>query len=261
MPLWGVIGGSGLYDVPDLEVIDTVKVDTPYGDPSASYKIGRLAGRKVAFLPRHGGAHNLQPHKINYRANLWGFREIGVEKVISVGATGGINPGMSPGAIVLPDQIIDLTSGRMATFYDEGEVIHVDFTFPFCPDLRERVASASEAVGIPVVASGVYICVNGPRLETAAEIKTYAGWGADIIGMTLMPEASLARELEMCFACIAVVTNSAAGISATKLTVKEVLETMKASEGNLRSLLSSMFSRDKQPSLCTCGQSLKEARL
>jgi 5'-methylthioadenosine phosphorylase len=261
MPLLGVIGGSGVYDMPGLEITDTVKVDTPYGDPSASYLIGRLAGREAAFLPRHGTAHRLQPHKINYRANLWGLRELGVKKVVSVCATGGINPGMSPGAIVLPDQIIDMTSGRISTFYDEDEVVHIDFTHPFCPDLREILSRASEAAGLTVITSGVYICVNGPRLETAAEIGTFAGWGADLVGMTLMPEASLARELEMCFACIAVVTNFAAGMTATKLTTQEVLETMKTTEGKLRSLLAQLFPMDPQTSRCTCGQSLKEARL
>ncbi|MDA8431538.1 MAG: MTAP family purine nucleoside phosphorylase, partial [Nitrospiraceae bacterium] len=135
MPLLGVIGGSGLYDMQDLDISDTLKVDTPYGPPSGSYRIGRFAGMEAAFLPRHGASHRLQPHKINYRANLWGFRELGVRRVVSVCATGGINAGVPPGSIVLPDQIIDLTSGRMSTFYDGDEVVHVDFTEPFCPDL------------------------------------------------------------------------------------------------------------------------------
>lgn len=261
MPLLGVIGGSGLYDMPDLEITDKVKVVTPYGDPSDSYGIGRLAGTEAAFLPRHGAEHRLQPHKINYRANLWGFRELGVGKIVSVCATGGINPQVSPGEIVLPDQIIDMTSGRMATFYDEDEVVHIDFTFPFCPDLRDHVSLAAAAAGVPAIRSGVYICVNGPRLETAAEIKTFSAWGADLVGMTLMPEASLARELGMCFTCIAVVTNFAAGIAAKQLTAKEVLETMKTTEGKLRSMLARLFSVDLRHSRCTCRQSLKEARL
>jgi 5'-methylthioadenosine phosphorylase len=261
MPLLGVIGGSGVYDMPDMEITETVKVVTPYGHPSDSYRIGRLAGAETAFLPRHGADHRLQPNKINYRANLWGFRELGVGKVISVCAAGGINPEVSPGSIVLPDQIIDMTSGRASTFYDEDEVVHIDFTNPFCQDLRGQVTAASAAAGIFAITSGVYISVNGPRLETAAEIRTFAAWGADMVGMTLMPEASLARELGMCFTCIAVVTNFAAGIAAKKLTAKEVLETMKTTEEKLRSLLGQLFLIDLRPTRCSCRQSLEDARL
>ncbi len=261
MPLLGVIGGSGLYDMPDLEITSVEKVRTPYGDPSDAYRIGKLAGREAAFLPRHGAGHNLQPHKINYRANLWGFRELGVEKIVSVCATGGINPEMTPGMIAVPDQIIDMTSGRMSTFYDGDEVVHVDFTKPFCPDMRTFVAEAAAGAGLPVAMSGVYICVNGPRLETAAEIRAFAKWGADIVGMTLMPEACLARELEMCFTCISVVTNAAAGIAANKLTAKEVLNTMRATEEKVRLLLTRLFAMQLQTSSCACRKALKEARL
>ncbi|MGE5300671.1 MAG: S-methyl-5'-thioadenosine phosphorylase [Acidobacteriota bacterium] len=261
MPLLGVIGGSGLYDIPDLEITSMEKVSTPFGDPSDAYRIGKLAGREAAFLPRHGAGHHLQPHRINYRANLWGFRELGVEKIVSVCATGGINPEMGPGTIAVPEQIIDMTSGRMSTFYDGDEVVHVDFTRPFCPDMRNFVAEAAAGAGLTAAMAGVYICVNGPRLETAAEIRTFAAWGADMVGMTLMPEACLARELGMCFTCIAVVTNAAAGIAAKELTAKEVLETMKATEGKVRLLLAQLFSLELRTSSCTCNQALKEARL
>ncbi len=168
---------------------------------------------------------------------------------------------MLPGTIAVPDQIIDMTSGRMSTFYDRDEVVHVDFTRPFCPDMRALVAEAAADAGLPVAMSGVYICVNGPRLETAAEISAFAKWGADMVGMTLMPEACLARELEMCFTCLSVVTNAAAGIAEKKLTAKEVLETMRASEEKVRILLTRLFTMQLQTSSCTCGQALKEAGL
>lgn len=261
MPVIGVMGGSGLYDIPELEIRDSVKVSTPHGEPSDMYKIGRWSGRDAVFLPRHGSMHHIQPHKVNYRANIWGFRELGVEKIISICSAGGINPGMTPGLIAVPDQIIDMTHGRKSTFYDEDEVIHVDFTEPFCPDMRTLVFDAAADAGVTVNKSGVYVCTNGPRLETAAEIRAFSEWGADMVGMTLMPEAVLARELEICFTCIAVITNFAAGIAAEKLTTKEVLACMQSSAESLRSVLKSVFSLEGKPSSCGCKQTLKEARM
>ncbi len=257
----GVVGGSGIYDIPGLEIKDSVKVGTPFGEPSDMYRIGRLSGSDVVFLPRHGSTHRIQPHKVNYRANIWGFRELGAERIISICSAGGINPAMAPGSIVVPDQIIDVTHGRKATFYDEDEVVHVDFTEPFCPDMRTLLFDAAQDAGVAVIESGTYVCTNGPRLETAAEIRAFAGWGADMVGMTLMPEAILARELEICFTCIAVITNFAAGIAAKKLTTKEVLACMQSSAESLRSVLKSVFSLGVRPSSCGCRQTLKEARM
>lgn len=261
MPVIGVIGGSGLYDIAELEIRDPVKVSTPYGEPSGLYRTGRWSGRDVIFLPRHGSKHNIQPHKVNYRANIWGFRELGVEKIISICSTGGISPEMKPGMIALPEQIIDMTHGRMSTFYDEDEVVHIDFTEPFCPDMRKYVFDAAVAAGVPAINSGVYVCTNGPRLETASEIRTFSTWGADMVGMTLMPEAVLARELEICFACIAVITNFAAGIAADKLTTKEVLSTMHSSSERLRAVLKSFFSLVTESCSCGCKLTLKGARM
>jgi 5'-methylthioadenosine phosphorylase len=261
MPILGVVGGSGLYDIPDLEIRDSVKVTTPYGEPSDVYRTGRLAGRDAVFLPRHGAMHRIQPHKVNYRANLWGLRELGVEKIISICASGGISPQMKPGMITLPDQIIDMTNGRASTFYDGDEVVHVDFSDPFCPDMRRYIIAAATDAGVSLTGAGIYICTNGPRLETAAEIRTYAKWGADMVGMTLMPEAVLARELEMCFTCVAVITNFAAGITEKKLTTKEVMETMQSSAESVRMLLKALFSLDLESSSCGCRQTLKEARM
>ncbi len=261
MPVVGVIGGSGLYEIPGLEIIDSVKMTTPYGEPSDVYRIGRMSGKEIAFLPRHGSLHHIQPHRINYRANIWGFHELGVEKILSIGASGGISARVVPGLILSPDQIIDMTSGRAATFYDEDEVVHIDLTQPYCPDLRRHIRRASEESGVAVIDSGVYVCTNGPRLETAAEIKTFALWGADVVGMTAMPEASLARELEICLAGVSVVTNYAAGISGRKLTTHEVTEMMRSSTEKLKALLRSFFALDFSGRSCSCGDALREARM
>lgn len=261
MPAFGVIGGSGLYEIPGLEISRTVSVETPYGAPSDSYRIGNLHGKDVAFLPRHGAGHHIQPHRINYRANLWGFRELGVNRIISVGASGGISSTMKPGGIAAPDQIIDMTHGRQATFYDADSVVHIDFTNPFCPDLRRLLFEAGKRAGIDVIPSGTYICVNGPRLETAAEIRTFASWGADMVGMTAMPEAALARELEICYASLSVITNYSAGISAGKLTAGEVVDMMRRSMDNIRALLRSFFEPPPVPADCGCSQTLRDAQM
>src|ERR1700690_2753274 len=167
MPEFGIVGGSGLYNIPGLEITGEVQVTTPYGAPSDSYKAGKLAGHEIVFLPRHGSGHNIQPHRINYRANIWGFRQLGGKRLFSVLAAGGISRNMKPGTIVVPDQIIDHTGCRASTFYDETEVVHIDFTYPFCPDLRDYILKATEQAGITIVKKGTYIAVNGPRLETA----------------------------------------------------------------------------------------------
>ncbi|MEW6107914.1 MAG: S-methyl-5'-thioadenosine phosphorylase [Nitrospirota bacterium] len=259
--MFGIISGSGLYDIPGLEIVDSVKISTPYGEPSDVFRIGDLSGKKIAFLPRHGIMHHLQPHKINYRANIWGFRELGVNRIISIGASGGISIGMSPGVIAVPDQLIDMTKGRPSTFYDEDEVIHIDFTVPFCPDMRNYILNAAGKAGVAVAGSGTYLCTNGPRLETAAEIRAFATLGCDMVGMTVMPEAALARELEICFAGINVITNHAAGIKAEKLTAKEVVETMQASSGKLKSIFKAFFAQDFPERGCPCAQALKNAKI
>jgi 5'-methylthioadenosine phosphorylase len=226
----GLIGGSGLSGIEGVTPMGEVNPITPFGNPSSPYKIGMLGGVEVVFLARHGISHTIPPHKVNYRANIWGFRSLGVERIIAVSAVGGINRDMPPGAIVLLDQIIDMTCGaRESTFYDGDRVVHIDFTGPYCPEMRGHFAAASEQTGTPLIDGGAYICVNGPRLETAREISFFSMIGADVVGMTAMPEAALARELGMCAAGLSVVTNYAAGISGGRLTVTEVVETMKGS--------------------------------
>ncbi len=257
----GVIGGSGLYEIEGVVVNEVKKISTPFGDPSDSYRIVDLSSRKIVFLPRHGSPHHIPPHKINNRANIWGFKELGVERVISLGAVGSLSHEVEPGTIIVPDQIIDMTKGRDSTFYDSNKVVHIDFTEPYCPELRESIFGAGMKSGIELKKSGTYICVNGPRLETKAEIKFFSGIGADIIGMTVMPEASLARETELCFAGISVVTNYAAGITEKRLTTTEVIEVMKGAAVRLKEILKETINLIPAERRCACKETLKEARM
>jgi 5'-methylthioadenosine phosphorylase len=257
----GLIGGSGVYNIPGLELYDEKRIPTPFGDPSDAFRLGRLSDVDIAFLPRHGLHHTIQPQLINYRANIAGFRELGVKRLLSVGASGGISAQMEPGRIVLPDQMLDKTSGRQTTFFDADEVVHIDFTEPFCPDLRRYILSAAGAAGIPILESGTYVCVNGPRLETAAEIRMFAQSGADIIGMTAMPEAALAREAGICYAGISVIANRAAGLSANRLTTDEVKAEMRLAEVKLQAILLRFFAAPMSAPECSCRTSLQQARM
>jgi 5'-methylthioadenosine phosphorylase len=258
----GIIGGSGLYDIEGVVIKDISKIVTPYGYPSDSYVIAEFAGRDVIFLPRHGSRHNIPPHKINYRANIWGFKELGVERIVSLSATGGISNHMVPGSIVVLDQIIDMTKGRDSTFFDgEDGVVHIDFTEPYCQELRNSFLKAGRKSGIALNKAGTYICVNGPRLETKAEINFFSKIGADVVGMTAMPEASLAREAELCYVGIGVVTNYAAGIIKKRLTTTEVLEVMKMTTGRLKEVLKEAFKLIPVERKCACKEALKEARM
>lgn len=261
MPKIGIISGSGFYKIKGVKVKETKKIKTPYGEPSDIYRICELSGKEVAFLSRHGSPHHITPHMINYRANIWGFKELGIERILSVNAVGGINRKMRPGDIVIPDQIIDMTYGRASTFYDKDKVFHIDFTMPFCTELRKAVLNAGKKYDKNLHRSGTYICVNGPRLESKAEISYFSKIGANIVGMTVMPEACLARELELCFACIAVVTNYAAGISVKKLTATEVIETMKVSMERIKNLLIETLKIIPEIRTCDCKNALKEARM
>lgn len=261
MPDIGIIGGSGLYEMPGFRAKGERKVLTPFGEPSAAYREGEMSGVRVFFLPRHGPSHRIPPDKVNYRANIWGFRELGVERIISVSATGGINPDFPPGDIVLLDQIIDMVQGMRASTFYENEVVHVDFTEPYCPSLRQSILSAGEKSGIGIRPSGTYICVNGPRLESRAEIKLYGSMEADVVGMTAMPEAALARELEICFSAVAVVTNYAAGLAGRKLSAVEVVRKMHDSIDKIKLLLKDTIPLVPEARGCPCKEALKDARV
>ncbi|HXX57805.1 MAG TPA: S-methyl-5'-thioadenosine phosphorylase [Thermodesulfovibrionales bacterium] len=257
----GVIAGSGFYEMEGIREKGSKRVTSPFGDPSDRYRIYELSGTEVIFLSRHGSPHRIPPHEINYRANISGFREMGVERIYGIHAVGGMNRGMKPGDIVIPDQIVDLTHSRAATFYSGSDVVHIDFTTPYCDDLRALLFASGRRGGIELRESGTYVCVNGPRLETAAEIRAFAGMGGDVVGMTGMPEASLARELAICFAGIAVVTNYAAGISEKRLTTREVVETMKVAMGRIRALVRGALEIMPENRACECAKALDDARM
>ncbi len=216
MPVLGIIGGSGLNRMAELEDVRRELRSTPYGEPSAALTFGRLHGAAVVFLARHGDGHVIAPHRINYRANIRALHDCGVREVVAVATVGGILEDLEPGSIVVPDQIIDYTHGRAATFFDGVDLPldHVDFTQPFCETLRGRLLRAGAYAGERLRDGGVYGATQGPRLETAAEIRRMARDGADVVGMTGMPEAVLARELGLSYAMLAVVVNAAAGVGA-----------------------------------------------
>jgi len=217
-----IIGGSGLARLSVLEAPRRQVMRTPYGEPSGALTFGRLAGAEVVFLARHGYGHTLPPHEINYRANVWALKELKVDGVVSVATVGGIRADLGPGTVVVPDQIIDYTHSRKATFFEGSEmpVIHVDFTEPYTPTLRARLLAAAASCGEAVADGGVYACTQGPRLETAAEIERIARDGGDVVGMTGMPEAALAREAELAYATLAVVVNHAAGRGESKHAIR-----------------------------------------
>jgi len=208
-----IIGGTGLTQLSNLSSLKHERINTPFGSPSAAYVVGEFNGKAVVFLARHGNPHTLAPHEINYRANIWGLKQLGVEKIIAVAAVGGITAAMQPTHIAIPDQVIDYTHGRKHTFFADGDLplTHIDFTWPYTSRLREKLINAAAKVGVSVTPSGTYGCTQGPRLETIAEIKRMERDGCDVVGMTGMPEAALARELAMDYAAIAVVANWAAG--------------------------------------------------
>jgi 5'-methylthioadenosine phosphorylase len=203
----GVLGGSGLYEMEGLIEVQAVSLKTPFGDPSDSYVVGRLEGVKVAFLPRHGKGHRIAPSSLNYRANIYGMKKLGVEWIIGVSAVGSMKESIRPGDMIIPDQLIDRTVARPNTFFSDGIVGHVSFADPFCPVLSQILYSAGKEAGATVQKNGTYLCMEGPQFSTRAESTLYRSWGVDIIGMTNLPEAKLAREAEICYATMAFATD------------------------------------------------------
>jgi len=235
----GIIGGSGLTRLRMLEVTHREVAHTPYGEPSAPLTHGLFEGLEVVVLPRHGSGHTIPPHKVNYRANLYALKEIGVRRVIGMAAVGGITPRMEPGQICIPDQLIDYTWGRGHTYVegDLSNVTHVDFTEPYCEELRRVLIGAGRRAGVELVEGGTYGATQGPRLETAQEIRRMERDGCDLVGMTGMPEAALARELGLCYACCAVVVNWAAGKGTGPITMDEIEEHLAAGMAKAGQLL------------------------
>ncbi len=258
----GIIGGSGLYDLKGFKFIKEIEIETKYGKPSSSFQHYVKNGKDYYFLSRHGKEHKIPPHQINYRANIDGFKQLGVTEILSFTAVGCINPNMRPGDIVISDNAFDFTNSRTSTFFEEGEdIYHIDFTEPFCPRLRQKLINLLSNSEYVFHDKGTYICTNGPRLETAAEIKVFAKWRMDIVGMTLFPEAVLAREKEICYSNISIVSNLAAGISGERLTAEEVLENMSKSADKIRYILESDMSEKETDIVCKCQNALDNNKI
>ncbi len=237
-----IIGGTGLASPERLQVHAQEQVHTPFGEPSGPVTRGTLFGQAVLFLPRHGYGHHLPPHRVNYRANLWALRELGAREVIAVAAVGGITRAMGPGVLAVPDQVIDYTWGRASTFFEDhlDHVTHIDFTEPYCEPLRQRLLRAAARAGVEMVDGGTYGATQGPRLESRAEIQRLQRDGCDLVGMTGMPEAALARELELCYACCAVVANWAAGKAEGEITMADIEANLKGGMADLGRVLGAL---------------------
>lgn len=239
-----IIGGSGLYDLlGEITLIDKINLDTPYGEISSDISLGEYEGNKIAFISRHGEKHTIAPHQVNYRANIWALNKLGFKNVISVNAVGSINSKFTPQSMAIPDQIIDYTHSRVTTFCEDASepVVHIDFTVPFTQSLREIIIKSAHQLKIEMLQQGVYGCTQGPRLETAAEIKKYQNDGCDMIGMTAMPEAALARELELNYASIAISANWAAGIQDECLSLQEILNNLESGMAQVKTLMLQTF--------------------
>ena len=245
IPILAVIGGTGLAALEDLTITRREALSTPYGAPSSPLLHGELAGHPLVFLARHGLDHRIPPHQINYRANLWALRQAGAQWVIAAAAVGGIRADLGPGVLAFPDQIIDYTWGRACTFFqdDLSEVTHIDFTEPYCPALREKLIRAARELGLNASESGTYAAMQGPRLETAAEIRRLERDGCDMVGMTGMPEAALARELGLRYAACAVVANWAAGKAAGEITMAEIQRNLVGGMAQVQKLLARAAAR------------------
>lgn len=257
----GIIGGTGVYDPAMLEEVRSQEVVTKYG--AALVNLGRYQGKNVAFLPRHGGDHSVPPHLINYRANIMALSQLGVSRIIATAAVGSLNFDYKPGSIVVVDQFLDFTKSRISTFFDgqEGGVIHVDVTEPYCPEVRKELYSAAKETCADVFDRGVYVCTEGPRFETAAEIQMFKTLNGDVIGMTTVPEAVLARELGICYGTVAVVTNFAAGFCSGKLTHAEVVDCMQSNIEKIKETVMGAVANMPATAGCDCAMVPTEVKV
>ncbi len=255
-----VIGGSGLYQIEGLSDIEEVKVNTPFGEPSDSIIIGTLGGVRVAFLPRHGRGHRISPSELPARANIFALKSLGVERIISVSAVGSLKEEIAPLHLVIPDQLIDRTRGRVSTFFGGGIVAHVGFADPFCPVLSRVLYEAARGTGATTHLGGTYVVIEGPQFSTKAESRLYRSWGADIIGMTALPEAKLAREAEICYATLALVTDydvwhSAEQTVSVELVVTNLLKNVQVAKEVIKQAVT-MVPTGRE---CPCATALKDA--
>jgi 5'-methylthioadenosine phosphorylase len=257
----GIFGGSGFYSL--LDEAEEVELETPYGKPSAPFVLGEIGGKRVAFLPRHGRGHELPPHRIPYRANVWGMKELGVRRIIGPNASGALRAELRLGEFVVCDQFVDRTNGRADTFYDGPETTHVSAADPYCPDLRRLLVETAAELGIPVRDGGTVVTIQGPRFSTRAESKWFQDAGWDVINMTAYPEGYLARELELCYANISMVTDHDVGVEGTEpVTHEAVIKVFNENNERLRELLFAVVPKvPPQPEEHLCATALRGARI
>jgi 5'-methylthioadenosine phosphorylase len=258
----GIIGGSGLYSMPGITSVRDVRLTTPFGRPSDAYVLGELEGRKVAFLARHGRGHVLLPSEVNFCANIYGFKRLGVERIISVSAVGSLRENLKPLDMVLPSQFLDRTYARPSTFFGDGLVAHISFADPVCPVLHDVMTKACAEAGVSCHTSGTYVCIEGPAFSTKAESNVYRAWGMDVIGMTNLQEAKLAREAEICYVTLAMVTDYDCwhpGHDA--VTVSTVIDYLNRNVANAQKILRAAVDRVPGERTCKCGRALAHALL
>ena len=258
----GIIGGSGLYSMPGFEAREEAAIETPFGSPSDNFILGTLAGRKVAFLARHGRGHRISPSELNFRANIYAMKSLGVNRILSLSAVGSLKEEHKPLDFVIPDQFFDRTRGRISTFFGEGLVAHISFADPVCPELSEIVAGACNAAGVNAKKGGTYLCMEGPAFSTKAESNVYRSWGMDVIGMTNLTEAKLAREAEICYVTVAMVTDYDCwhpGHDA--VTVSEIIGKLTKNAENACRVVAEAVARMPAARGCKCGSALAHAIL
>lgn len=259
-PMLGVIGGSGLYDLPGLESPHLAEIETPFGNPSDAIRIGRLGGVEVAFLARHGRGHRLTPSELPYRANIYALKQVGVTHVVSLSAVGSLREAIAPLDLVIPDQIIDRTVTRPRTFFGDGVVAHVGLAEPYCATMRDALRGAAEATGRTVHGGGTYVCIEGPQFSTRAESELYRSWGAAVIGMTAMPEARLAREAELCYATVALVTDyDVWHETAAAVSVEQVVANLHANAEAAREIVRRLAVNGLSSCEARCSEALRDA--
>lgn len=260
MTTLGVIGGSGLYEMAGLENVERVRLETPFGEPSDEYVCGTLHGVKMVFLPRHGRGHRFLPTEVNYRANIFGMKMLGVEQIVGVGAVGSLREDVHPGELLIPDQMIDRTRQRPSTFFGRGIVAHVAFADPVCNRLGRALGEAGRAVGATIHAGGTYVCMEGPQFSTRAESHLYRSWGGSVIGMTNLQEAKLAREAEICFATLALVTDYDCWREHdADVSIEDILRIMGENVGTAQKLVAELARRLTGERACECGRALEFA--
>jgi 5'-methylthioadenosine phosphorylase len=257
---FGVIGGTGLYDPKLLKNIQEVTLDTPYGKPSDAITIGEMSGRTVAFLPRHGKLHTIRPTDINVRANIFALKRLGVKRILAASTVGSLREDYQPGEVVFTDQFIDRTTRREQSFYtlSEARVCHISVAEPMCPELRKTLIEAAKGLGIKMHETGTYVCIEGPRFSTKAESRMYQKWGADVVGMTMVPEVVLAREAEICYANISTVTDYDCWKDHA-VCVDDIVNTMKTGIENVKRIIAETVAKTPSECACTCNQALKGA--